>query len=754
MSWSLLIGVVLTLGLALAALLWRRVDLARLEAGLAERRDAVARGTHEARLAHPVIDLSRCLGCATCIDVCPEDDVLQLLHGQAAVVNGARCAGVGACARECPVGAVSLQLADLDQRRDIPVLDEGLESPQRPGLFLAGEVTAHALIKTAVEHGTRVAAEVARRVRGPGSIVPERRRAEQLDLCIVGAGPAGLACALEATRHGLRFAFLDQEDEAGGTVARYPRRKLVLTQPVDLPLHGRLGKSSYLKEELVELWQGLVRQHQLPLRGGRRLEGLERDPRGGFVVRTQHELIPAANVCLALGRRGTPVKLGVPGEELPKVAYALLDAQSYQGRRVLVVGGGDSAVETALALAEQPGNEVTLAYRRESFGRIRSRNAARLQNAEAAGALHVLRCTELRAITPHDVQLVQVDAQSGAEQPLTLPNDEVFVMAGGVAPFGLLERAGVSFDPAQRPKVETPGEQGTGLLRAVGLAFVLALAALAWALWHSDYYLLEAAERPAHFKHQLLRPGRALGLDLGLLSIGLVLLNLAYLLRRANVRGFRFGTLAAWMTGHVATGVLALLCALLHAGMAPRDTVGGHAFLAMAALLVTGAVGRYVYAWVPRAANGRELQLDELRDELQRVGQRFEGEHAEFARDARRELLELMHRRQWRGSFVGRVVAFFGVQLDLWRVQRALRARGRAAGVPDTELRGVLLLARRAHRSALVAAHVEDLRALLAAWRYLHRWGGALMLLLIVLHVLYALTYGEHTFVPSREPLL
>ncbi|GJM23082.1 MAG: hypothetical protein DHS20C15_29970 [Planctomycetota bacterium] len=753
MSWTLLIAVVLVLGLALATLLWRRAELARLEAGLAERREAVQLGTHKARLQHPVIDLSRCLGCSTCLDVCPEDDVLQMLHGQAAVVNGARCAGVGACARECPVGAISLTLADLDERRDIPVLDPALESPQRPGLFLAGEVTAHALIKTAVEHGTRVAAEVARRVRGSGSIAraPEPGHDEQLDLCIVGAGPAGLACALEASRHGLRFAFIDQEDDAGGTVARYPRRKLVLTQPVELPLHGKLGNGSYLKEELVDLWQGLVRQHELPLRGGRRLEGLELHERGGYRVRTQHETIAAANVCLALGRRGTPVKLGVPGEDLPKVAYALLDAQSYRDRQVLVVGGGDSAVEAALALAEQPGNDVTLSYRRETFTRIRSRNAARLQNAEAAGALRVVRCSEVTQITDREVRLAV--EQGDARRELQVPNTEVFVMAGGVPPFALLERAGVSFDPADRDVVQPVGEQGTGLVRALSVAFALSLVALGWAVWHSDYYLLPAAERPAHFKHQLLRPGRALGLDLGLVAVGLVALNLAYLLRRALVRGFRFASLRTWMTGHVATGILALLCALLHAGMAPRDTVGGHAFWVLAALLLTGAVGRYVYSWVPRAANGRELELDELRGELGRVEEIFPAEHADFARDARREVLELMHARQWRGNLFGRVVAFFGVQWDLWRVQARITERARAEGVPDGELRSVLHLARRSHRAALLTAHVEDLRGLLAAWRYLHRWGAALLVLLIALHVLYALTYGEHVF-QSRDPLL
>jgi len=230
MSWTLLIGGVVTLGVALAAAVARRMELRRMQRSVQKRDRAVRAGTAEAQLSQPIVDLSRCLGCGTCVAVCPEGDVLELVHGQAMVVHGMRCEGISACERECPVGAITVTIANLEERDDIPVLTERLEAVGSPGLFLAGEVTAHALIKTAVDHGTAVAAEVARQ----RSKAKTDCEADMVDLCIIGAGPAGLACALEAKRQGLQALILEQEERPGGTVANYPRQKLVMTTPLEL----------------------------------------------------------------------------------------------------------------------------------------------------------------------------------------------------------------------------------------------------------------------------------------------------------------------------------------------------------------------------------------------------------------------------------------------------------------------------------------------------------------------------------------
>lgn len=736
MTWTLLVALVVVLGIALFASVARRNELARMGRQVRERERAVRQGSAEAQLRHPVVDLSRCLGCGTCVRACPEEGVLDLVHGQAMVVNGARCVGHAACERECPVGAITVTLTNLEKRRDIPVIDERLEAVGSPGLFLAGEVTAHALIKTAIDHGIAVGAEVARRtVRGPGVADDQL-----LDLVVVGAGPAGLACSLEAKRHGLRFVTIDQESAPGGTVAKYPRRKLVLTQPVELPLHGFLDRTTYSKEELVALWHGIAAEHELPIQSSTVFESVERGSDGIFTVSTNIGTYRARCVCLALGRRGTPRRLDVPGEDLSKVAYSLLDANSYQGRKVLVVGGGDSAVEAALGLAEQPGNQVTLSYRKDSFFRVRTRNEERLREATASGKLHVLLASEVTAI---HADAVDIQVKGASARTTRVANDEVFVMAGGIAPFALLERSGVSFDPELRAPAEAVTEQGTGLVPALTIGFALALVTLAFALWNSDYYSLSMELRPADSAHALLRPGRGLGLVFGITAVALVLVNLLYLLRRDARLGFTFGSLRTWMTSHVATGILALLCAVLHSAMAPRDTAGGHAFAALTVLLVTGAIGRYFYAWVPRAANGRELEIEEVKLRLAALtGDAAQGQ-GRYVERVRREVEALVHAHQWQSSFFGRVRALVLGQRELDVLLKRLAVQGEREGVPPERITETIVLARRAHRTTLAAAHIEDLRAVLNTWRYLHRWVAALMVVLIVLHVVHALNYGE-----------
>ncbi len=735
MSWLLLFGLTLALGIAVLAQFARRAELKRMR-GAVERRERAARnGGAKAQLQHPVVDLSRCLGCGTCVAACPEEGVLELVHGQAMVVKGARCQGVSACERECPVGAITVTIENLKDRTDVPAVSEDLEAVGAPGVFLAGEVTAHALIKTAIEHGAAVGSEVARRVEAK----PAARNGV-LDLVVVGAGPAGIACSLEAKRNELSFVTIDQEETAGGTVAKYPRRKLVMTQPVDMPLYGRFKNTTYTKEELVDLWRGIVDGQDLPLRGGETFEGLEPDGKGNYLVRTKDRTYVASHVCLALGRRGSPRKLGVPGEELPKVAYSLLDARSYTGRRILVVGGGDSAVEAALGLAKQPGNEVALSYRKESLFRVHARNEKRVEECVRQGKLRVLFESEVRAIRPDAVDLAVRNGRG--DETVTLANDDVFILAGGVPPFELLSRSGVSFDPSLRDAPEPLLEQGTGLGRALKVGFGLSVAALLWAVWHADYYLLAPTERPTHVKHPWLRPGMGAGLWLGIAATAMIAVNLLYVLRRAPRFKLRFGSLQAWMTSHVATGILAFLCAVLHAAMSAGNSVGGHAFLALAVLIVTGAVGRYFYAWVPRAANGRELELAEVKARLGRMSEEWDQGQRRFRERARDAIAALVEEKQWRASLPGRALALLGVQRDLNRVLRELAREGRREGVAEHDVRETIQLARRAHRTALMAAHYEDLRAVLSSWRYLHRWVAALLVLLVILHVAYSLAYG------------
>lgn len=735
MTWLLLAAMFVALALAVAGAWHRRVDLRRQRAVVAERAEMARRAGSEAPIQLPTIDLAKCLGCGTCVASCPEDGVLQLVHGQAAVVNASACVGHARCVTECPVGAVTLSRGDLAKRRDVPALDAELQAVGTEGLFLVGEITARSLIKNATEQGRRVGAILARR----RAAAPAEHRVGVHDAVIVGAGPGGLSCALACRQAGLDFVLLDQESAIGGTVAKYPRRKLVLSEPIELPLHGRVPRREFEKEELIELWQGLAQRHALPFRGGVTFDRVERRPDGTFDVHTDQGSLRARNVVLAVGRRGMPKRLGVPGEDLPHVAYSLLDAASYENRNVVVIGGGDSAAETALALAEQPGNRVAIVYRQDAFFRLRAKNKQRLEARIAEGRIEALLRSDVQSIEAGAVELVQHG--EGGSVAVQLLADDVFVMAGGTPPFAQLEQSGVSFDPMTNPAPQPAADERDGsLLPALAFGLLLVTAALAFVLWHVDYYKLSVAARAAAPKHAVLRPDRSIGLWFGLFATVAVGANLAYLARRRQWAGLRFGQLSTWMSVHVATGLLAVVLALLHGAMAPRQTTGGYAFWALMVLLVTGAIGRWFYAWLPRSANGRELELVALRERLAAAAAAA-GDDA-FARECRTQVQGMLDRRQWRSTWLGRMVALAGVQWDLWRTLRTLRARGRAAGIADDAVAAVLGQARQAHAAALAIAHLEDLRAVLGTWRWLHRWVALFMVLILAVHVVVAILRG------------
>jgi len=379
---------------------------------------------------HPVIDPMKCMGSGACATACPEGKILALHEGRAHLVSPEACIGHGACARECPVGAISLVFGTSERGVDIPHVSPSFETNVK-GVFVAGELGGMGLIRNAVAQGVQAMQQIAKRGRGKDPAV--------LDVVVVGAGPSGLAAGIIAHERELRYQIIDQETAIGGTIAHYPRNKIVLTGPFELPGWGRIKKRELTKEELIAIWQEAVARTGLEVRLGERYEGLERSGEG-FVVKTSRGTLRTRHVLLAIGRRGTPRTLDVPGEELPKVAYSLHEPDAWAGMQLLVVGGGDSALEGAMSLSEVPGTTVTLSYRGDSFFRAKPKNQVRFQDAVESGRVRALLGSQIESIAPGEVVL----RHEGGK--IHLPNEQVFVMIGGVLPTGLLESAGVAME--------------------------------------------------------------------------------------------------------------------------------------------------------------------------------------------------------------------------------------------------------------------------------------------------------------------
>jgi thioredoxin reductase (NADPH) len=411
---------------------WFLMRRSRLERrSFAARADAHAAGLAEPPSLHPVVDPSRCIGCSSCIKVCPEQPlhhVLGLVHGRAELVSPADCIGHGACKTACPVEAISLVFGSERRGVEIPILTPSFESTV-PGIFIAGELGGMGLIRNALEQG-RQSVEAIHHSRKSGG--------EPLDLVIVGAGPAGFAATLTAKAKHMRTVTLEQ-DSLGGAVFQYPRGKLVMTAPATVPLLGKVDLRQTSKEKLLEFWRNVERQTGININYQERVEDILPD-RSGFVVKSTRGEYRTHSVLLAIGRRGTPRKLGVAGEELPKVVYRLIDPEQYAGQNVLVVGGGDSALEAAASVAENGGHSVVLSYRGEAFLRAKQANRQRIATAEQAGILRVLLNSRVQHILDH---VVAIEREG---QVFAIRNDAVIVNAGGVLPSDFLRRIGISVE--------------------------------------------------------------------------------------------------------------------------------------------------------------------------------------------------------------------------------------------------------------------------------------------------------------------
>jgi thioredoxin reductase (NADPH) len=386
--------------------------------------EVIEAGLTEPSSLHPYIDPNKCLGSGSCISACPEG-AIGMIKGKAVLIHPTICIGHGACMAACPHDAISLVFGTAKRGMDIPQVSPTFET-NIPGIFIAGELGGMGLIRKAATQGTQAIESISKL---KGSENP-------LDVVIIGAGPAGLAGTLGSIDKKLRYVTLEQEPSLGGAIFHYPRNKIAMTAPVKLPIIGDVKMEEISKEALLDFWNKVIQKTGMQINYNERMETITKTE-NGFLVKTTKQSYQTRAVLLAIGRRGTPRKLDVPGEDLPKVVYRLIDPEQYRNMHVLVVGGGDSALEAAISIAEEPGTTVALSYRSEAFGRGKQKNRDRLKVLSDNGKIKVMLKSTVKQVEKDKV-VIKYEGQE-----LTLPNDGIIVCAGGILPTPFLKEIGV-----------------------------------------------------------------------------------------------------------------------------------------------------------------------------------------------------------------------------------------------------------------------------------------------------------------------
>lgn len=383
---------------------------------------------------HPIIDPLKCLGCASCITACPEHNILGLIDRQAHLINPTNCIGHGACKASCPQDAITLVFGSASRGVDIPELSADFQTSVQ-GIFIAGELGGMGLIKNAIEQGRQAMDSVEEHLKKTPKIIETTD--SLLDCVIVGAGPAGLSAMLGAKEKNLKIVTIDQ-DVAGGTVSHFPRGKLVMTAPAQMPIVGKVKFGEVSKEKLLAFWFELIKKYDLKINQNETMLNIIQHEQGYFTLTSSKKTYTAKSILLAIGRRGTPRKLGVEGEEQPKVVYRLIDAEQYKNEDVLIVGGGDSALEAACSIAELGHCRVSISYRSDSFSRAKAKNRARVDKLAACGDLQLFMSSQINNITKDSVQLTINKVETK-----TLANSVVIICAGGVLPTPFLKKVGI-----------------------------------------------------------------------------------------------------------------------------------------------------------------------------------------------------------------------------------------------------------------------------------------------------------------------
>ena len=423
-----ILGYLIAVGLVLIILLiYLFVTKKRTKATDQKIERAKESGFHEPVSLHPVIDVETCIGSGACVEACPEHDILGWASGRSKVINTSRCVGHGACFHACPVQAITLCIGTEKRGVELPHISQEFET-NVPMIFIAGELGGMGLIKNAVEQGKQAIEFLTKRLNCS--------RDTQYDVAIIGAGPAGISATLAAVKNNLRYLTLEQ-DTLGGTVYNFPRKKIIMTSPMELPLYGKINRRETTKTELLSIWEDVLSKNNISINEQEKVVRIEKKG-DHFEIESTKATYTTLSVIMAIGRRGSPRKLNVPGEEKEKVYYRLLEPEMIHNENILVVGGGDSAIESAILLADE-NNNVTLSYRSDKFARLKPRNLEKINEYAGSKKINLILNSNVKGIKDDSV-ILNVGTENNTEE---IPNSLVYIFAGGELPNAFLEKTGI-----------------------------------------------------------------------------------------------------------------------------------------------------------------------------------------------------------------------------------------------------------------------------------------------------------------------